>query len=177
MRPGYEGLFPITARSNAEERIFKDDGDYLVGLSVMAAAPLTIHMLCLMPTHYHLLAWVDEGWLSRSIHAINRKYAVAFNRRWKRHGHVFDSPTTTVPVVSEPHLLEVIRYIANNPRDPERWPYSSFPGTLGLRPQFSFVDDAFVTDLFASTEDLRHFAADRRSQEPGSANLVPGSRP
>ena len=176
MRPTWEGVFHITARSNAEERIFRDDGDYLLALTILASAACRIHLLCLMPTHYHLLATVGDGELSSTIHRINRSYATAFNRRWRRHGHVFDSPTTTKPVVSEAHLLEVIRYVANNPKDPEGWPYSSYGGTLGVRPQFSFFEDELVKELFSSLDDLGIFVADRRMQEPGSANQVPGLR-
>ena len=136
MRPNHAGLFHVTARSIAEEHIFRDDRDYLAGIQLLAELSsegfLVCHGLCLMPTHYHLLATFEEGMLKRSIHRLNRRYAVGFNRRHKRRGHVFDSPYVSVEVVDNAHWQWIDTYIAENP--PRRpWPWSSYDS------QFSFV--------------------------------------
>ena len=102
-----------------------------------------------MPTHYHLFGWFEDNMLSTAIHRLNRRYAVAFNGRYKRRGHVFDSPFTSTEVTSEQHAYHLPDYIAENP--PRRpWPWSSYDATFD-----------FVTPLPWFER-----------QRPGSANQV-----
>ena len=121
-------MYHVAARSNAEERIFRDDQDFVAGISVLAELVrdglLVCHQFCFMPTHYHVLATFDHDALSPAIHRLNRRYASAFNRRHQRRGRVFDGPFAAVPILEEAHFVQVQDYIADNP--PRRpWPYSS----------------------------------------------------
>ena len=65
-------------------------------------------------------------------------YARYFNYRYKASGHVFQGPYEAEPVVTDEHLLESQRYIANNPVNaglcerPEDWRWSSYRATAGL---------------------------------------------
>jgi hypothetical protein len=83
-------------------------------------------------------------------------YAGAFTARHRRRGHVFDSPSVSIPVATEEHFQTLAASLAHNPRDPYAWPRSSFPGAVGDRPPFSFVDDAYVRG-FGSAAALRRF--------------------
>jgi putative transposase len=137
MRPTHEGFFHVTARSIAEEHIFRDDRDYIDGIQIIAELVtekfLVCHALCLMPTHYHLVGWFEEKMLTPTVHRLNRRYARGFNRRHGRRGHVFDSPCRTVEIVTEAHGFRLPDYIAENP--PCRpWKWSSFDT------DFSFVE-------------------------------------
>ena len=134
-RDRFAGLYHVTARSNAEEHIFRDDRDYLAGIQILAGLVggrlLVCHQFCFMPTHYHLLATFQEAQLSGTIHRLNRRYASGFNRRHGRRGRVFDGPFASVPVIEQEHLLWVTKYIADNPsRRP--WPYSSADDDFGF---------------------------------------------
>jgi REP element-mobilizing transposase RayT len=136
MRPTHAGFFHVTARSIAEEHIFRDDRDYHAGVQLLGelatASFFDCHGFCLMPTHYHLLAWFEEDMLKKAMHRFNRRYAGGFNRRHHRRGHVFDSPYTSVEVVAESHAFHLPDYLAENP--PYRpWPWSSFDA------QYTFV--------------------------------------
>src|SRR5579862_3091955 len=108
MRPTHAGLYHVTARSNAEEHIFRDDRDYHAGVQIIAelatAGFFRCHAFCLMPTHYHLFAWFDDERLTPTILRLNNRYATGFNRRHNRRGHVFDSPTTVVEVIDQAHF-------------------------------------------------------------------------
>ena len=137
MRATHAGLYHVCSRSNAEEHIFRDVRDYHAGVQIigeLAGKELFVcRAFCLMPTHYHLLAWFEDDVLSTAMHRLNRRYATGFNRRHSRRGHVFDSPFTSVPVEREAHYLWLDEYIANNP--PRRpWPWSSYDA------EFSFVE-------------------------------------
>jgi hypothetical protein len=116
---------------------------------------LRCHQFCLMPTHYHVLATFEEDALASCIQLLNRRYAGRFNRRRGRRGHVFDSPYAAVPVIENEHLFNVVPYIARNPADRATHPWSSYPGSIGLREPFSFVDDGFLVAAYGSRAQLQ----------------------
>ena len=64
-RPQHAGTFHVSARSSAEERIFRDDRDYVALIHELAALVrdnlAELHELCVMPTDYHLLGTFDEA--------------------------------------------------------------------------------------------------------------------
>ena len=162
----------VTARSNAEEHIFKDTGDFVTGVTLLgkfvAEGHAVCHAFCFMPTHYHLLGTFENA--TKFVHAFDR--AVAFNRRYKRRGHVFDSPPSLTPIESESHLRRVMRYIALNPPEPERWPYASYPGLIGVSPPFAFVDPSATLELIGSVDDFRRYVDEGR--EAKDLNQVAG---
>jgi hypothetical protein len=154
----------VTARSIAEEHIFKDSGDYATGIRILgdlvSEQLVVCHAFCLMPTHYHLYGTFDD--VPRAIHKLNRSYAVAYNKRYRRRGHVFDSPYKSLEVTTERHYFALPRYIALNPENPETWPYSSYPGLIGRGQAFSFVDPQPILDAFGSIGAFRAFVDDGR---------------
>jgi REP element-mobilizing transposase RayT len=134
-RPTHAGTFHVTARSSAEERIFRDDRDYVAIIHELAALVRNdlaeLHELCVMPTHYHLLGTFREGGLSDAIHRLNRRYASGFNRRHSRRGKVFDSPFGAVEIQDDVHDRWLDIYLAENP--PRRpWPWSSADADFGF---------------------------------------------
>jgi REP element-mobilizing transposase RayT len=136
MRQKHAGTFHVTARSIAEEQIFRDDRDYHAGVQILAELTterfFVCHEFCLMPTHYHLVASFEAEMLTPAIRRLNKRYATGFNRRHGRRGHVFDSPFVSVEIQTEQHAYRLPDYIAENP--PYRpWPWSSFDAA------FSFV--------------------------------------
>jgi REP element-mobilizing transposase RayT len=151
-----EGLYHVAARSNAEEHIFRDERDYIAGITILAdlvgADLLECHEFCFMPTHYHLLASFEAGGISKALQRLNRRYAGGFNKRHGRRGRVFDSPYASVLVEDDRHLLWLARYIANNPSS-RPWPYSSHDS------YFSFVDPTPLIDAFGSERRWREFAS------------------
>jgi len=164
----------VAARSIAGEHIFKDIGDYTTAIGILAGLVadgfLACHAFCFMPTHYHLYATFDD--VSTTIHKLNRRYAVAFNRRYRRRGHVFDSPFARKPVEHEWQARRLAAYIALNPPNPEQWPFASYPGLIGARPAFSFVDPSPILDFFGSIDVFRAFVDETRRAE--DVNPVPG---
>src|SRR4051812_28462787 len=157
----------VAARSIAEEAIFRDGGDYATGIRILAglvrSRHLQCHAFCFMPTHYHVLGTFED--VSTAIHRLNRAYAVAYNGRYRRRGHVFDSPFSRTPIESARQARNTVAYIALNPEDPEAWPYSSYVGAIGLRDAYSFVDPALTLELFGTTGTFRDFVELRRERK------------
>ena len=134
--------------------IFRDDRDYERMLKYVATGVerfgLTLHSYCLMPNHFHLLVELTEENLGRGMLVLNGSYARYFNWRHKQEGHVFERKYHREPVLTDEHLLQTIRYIANNPVEadlcthPAEWRWSSYRATAGLAPVPSWLAVDFV---------------------------------
>jgi putative transposase len=68
-----------------------------------------------MPNHVHILVRTGREPLSRVMSRILTGYAVSFNRRYKRTGHLFQNRFKSILVEEEPYLLQLVRYIHLNP--------------------------------------------------------------
>jgi REP element-mobilizing transposase RayT len=70
---------------------------------------------CIMDNHVHLLLKSDLDNLSKFIIKINTKYAMKYNYIYDRIGHVFQDRYKSEAIHDEIYLLNVVRYIHNNP--------------------------------------------------------------
>ena len=131
--------------------LFADPDDYLFRLGQLSEGvrdgDVACHAYCLIGTHEHLLLAFEDDTISRVMQRLNRNYAVFFNGRHGRKGHVFDARYFSKRMESDAHLLQTFRYIALNPERhgaarAETWSWASYPGLIGLRPQPAFVDSA-----------------------------------
>ena len=93
--------------------------------------------ICLMRTHYHLILSVEDGVLPRGMHALNFRYACAFNQRHDSRGHVQAARYGSRRIEDDDALMYAFRYVARNPveaglcADPADWPWSSYAATIG----------------------------------------------
>jgi putative transposase len=166
-RPTAAGLYHVAARSQRDDKLFRDDADYLRFESemrlIVGAGTWRCISACALPTHYHLLLDVGEGVLSRSVGRLNQRYASAFNARYERRGHAFSERFLCVPVASDEHVLTVYRYIAMNAAKiglcakPEGWRWSSYTTLIGQGDRFSFADPALVVQLCGGVDRVRRF--------------------
>lgn len=117
-----EFFFHVTARGNNRQDIFQTDIDKLDYLRRMSEAfsSFMIRLLayCLMTNHLHLLVQdVRGGALPSAMQRLQGGYAQAWNRRYKRSGHVYGERYHAEPVSSESHLVAGSCYIHDNPRE------------------------------------------------------------
>jgi REP-associated tyrosine transposase len=116
---------------------------------------------CLMGTHYHLIVEVEDDVLPVAMHSLNLGYARGFNKRHRLKGHVLFEPYGAGRIRSDASLVARFRYVARNPvraglcKSAADWPWSSYPGTVGLTEPFSFVDAEPIVRLFADLSELR----------------------
>lgn len=68
-----------------------------------------------MDNHVHLIVKGEISNLSRAIKRLNISYAMKFNKKADRVGHVFQDRYRSEVIVDEPYLLHVTRYVHNNP--------------------------------------------------------------
>ena len=62
-------------------------------------------------------------------------------------------------------MIQLPRYIALNPKNYETWPFGSYPGLIGLRESFSFVDPAPILETFGSVAAFRAYVDEGREVE------------
>ena len=69
----------------------------------------------LLDNHFHLLLMPTSETLSRFMRRLLTGYAVSFNLRHQRSGHLFQNRYKSIVCDSDAYLLELIRYIHLNP--------------------------------------------------------------
>ena len=130
--------YHVLNRGNGRNTVFHKDGDYGAFLKLLneANARHSMRLLgfCLMPNHFHLVAWPrEDGDLSRWMHWLSTSHVRRYHRHYKTSGHVWQGRFKAFPVQSDNHLLTVLRYVERNPvrstaipvRKAQNWPWSS----------------------------------------------------
>lgn len=174
-------LYHVTSRGNARASIFLDEGDRRQFLKQLACVVSRFgwlcHAFCLMGNHYHLLLETPRANLSRGMRRLNSVYALAFNRRHRRLGHLFQGRYRAILVEREPHLLELARYVVLNPvrvrlvATAAEWPWSSYRATVGSASCPSFLTRDWILAQFgnehhSAQERYRRFVSEGLGQEP-----------
>lgn len=68
-----------------------------------------------LSNHAHLLVRTGTTPLAGVMRWLLTGYAVSFNKRHKRAGHLFQNRYKSIPCQEDPYLLELVRYIHLNP--------------------------------------------------------------
>jgi putative transposase len=134
----------VMARGIEGREIFKDDQDRKLFLGRLAIVLDESQTQCyawsLLPNHFHLLLRTSQTPLSKVMRRLMTGYAVTFNRRYKRSGHLFQNRYRSIVCEEDPYLLELIRYIHLNPlraglvknlKELDKYPWSGHAAILG----------------------------------------------
>jgi len=113
------GVFHIICRGIERRKIFLDNEDRINFLSRLESSLSKSKFQCfawaLMPNHFHLLVLSGDRPLSELMRRLLTGYAVSFNRRHLRVGHVFQNRYKSILCQKDAYLLELVRYIHLNP--------------------------------------------------------------
>jgi len=151
-------IYHIMVRSISELVLFKEDEDKLKYLSLIRKYQLKyifkVYGFCLMDNHGHLLIDVNGADISRIMHSINFCYAQYFNRKYKRHGHVFQDRFKSKIVTDDKYLITLSAYIHNNPSDIsgynsklEEYRFCSLKDYIKNNNEFEILDKSFLGDI------------------------------
>ncbi len=95
--------------------IFRDDQDrqaFIDRLSPLVKSTKTrILAWALMANHIHLLIFSGAQGISQFMRRLLTGYALYFNRRHRRRGHLFQDRYKSIVCQEESYLLELVRYI------------------------------------------------------------------
>jgi len=113
------GFHHIINRGVARNNVYKCDEDKEKFLEILCKAckayRVNIHDYCLMDNHYHLLIETSSKNLSLFMRQLNANYAIYFNKKYKRIGHLWQGRYKSWYIVNETYLYELFRYIEQNP--------------------------------------------------------------
>ena len=174
-----DSYYHVYSRGTNQDTIFRDDGDYAVFLNLfkryLSDSPVQdqqgreylwlhdqIELLayCLMPNHFHALVYQTEpGAITRLFKSTLTAYGMYFNRKYMRHGPLFQSRFRASIITSDVYLQHISRYIHLNPKNYRRWPFSSLP-YYQARQHAAWVSPDRILELFASSEEYMDFLAD-----------------
>ena len=114
------------------------------------ASSKTVQLIgfCIMPTHIHLiLKQYQKDGISGYIEQVLKSYSKYFNKKYNRHGPLFESRFKNVHVETSEQFLHLTRYVHLNPvsislvKDPIDWDYSSYKQYLGILPEEDAICD------------------------------------
>ncbi len=112
-------LHHVIVRGIERRPIFLDDQDRTFFLQRFSALLQQTQTDCLawslLPNHFHLLLRPGAAGLSTFMRRLLTSYAVTFNLRHQRSGHLFQNRYKSLLCEEESYFLELVRYIHLNP--------------------------------------------------------------
>ena len=112
-------LHHIMVRGIDRADIFRDDEDrhgFLKKLEeLIVISKSQVYAWTLMTNHVHILYKSGEKGISFVMRRLLTWYAIYFNRRHKRSGHLFENRYKSILCEEDQYLLELVRYIHLNP--------------------------------------------------------------
>ena len=170
----------VMARGIERRKIFRDDKDRVSFLERLALILEETQTQCyawaLIPNHFHILLRNGPTPLSKVMRRLMTGYAVTFNGRHKRRGHLFQNRYKSVICEEDPYLLELIRYIHLNPlraklvhdlKGLDKYPWTGHSAILG-RGKNSLLPDQ------TQNPEVRN---QRTPNQPGKPNSAKESTP
>lgn len=167
----------VIVRGIERRDIFADDADkarFVARLSELLTKSSTkCFAWSLMPNHFHLLLMPTRVLLADTMRRLLTGYAVYFNRKYQRSGHLFQNRYKSILCEEELYFLELIRYIHLNPlraglvADMEaldRYPWSGHAALLGNQTmagqELNEVLARFAKTRVRAQHGYRQFVAD-----------------
>lgn len=163
--PGY---YHIINRGVEQRVVFKEEADYEYFIELLCFHSknytIIVHSYCLMSNHYHLLIGIEKENLSKFMRQLNSDYAVYFNKKYKRTGHLWQGRFKSWYVTDDAYLYTLILHIEQNPlkahmvKTVEEYPYSSAHHFLDKESTNECLKNSWVTESYqGDTEAIKAF--------------------
>lgn len=114
------GIYHTIMRGIDKQNIFYDDADRILFMSLLEKYLKKYHIddfaYVLLDNHVHLLIKDNSQKLSSFMQSLYSQYALKFNKKYDRVGHLFQDRFFSEPVEDDEYLLTVFRYILKNPQ-------------------------------------------------------------
>ena len=160
-----DAMYHIMSRSFSEVNLFKSCEDKEFYLKILkkysSMHHCSIYAYCLMDNHVHIYINPKGFDISTFMHCLNTSYVCYYNKKYNRHGHLFQGRFASRIVDSDKYSLTLSAYIHNNAKDikeyngrEEEYPYSSYGIYIGKRKdKYKLIDKSFILGHFS--KDIR----------------------
>ena len=159
-------LHHIIIRGIERRKIFRDDKDrdnFIDRLSVLLPETQTAcYAWAFIPNHAHFLFRSGIAGISTLMRRLLTGYAIYFNRRHKRTGHLFENRYKSILCEEDRYLLALIRYIHLNPirvgvmetvKDLDAYSWSGHSAVIGRESRL-WMDTEYVLLQFGDKAGL-----------------------
>ena len=170
-------LHHIMVRGIDKTNIFRDDEDkarFLERLGqTVTEGKCTVYAWALMDNHVHILFKSGKTGISTVMRKLLTWYALYFNRRYRRTGHLFENRYKSILCDEDNYLPALIRYIHLNPmranrvktiEELDRYPWSGHSAVMNKR-ECPWMDIDYVLLQFNDTTRKARNAYRRFAQE------------
>jgi len=153
----------VIIRGIERRKIFrnnKDRNDMMDRLAdLLPATNTTCYAWAFLSNHAHFLFRSGDAGLSTLMRRLLTGYAVNFNRRYKRHGQLFQNRYKSIICQEDIYLNELVRYIHLNPLRAKlvsninglnRYKYSGHSALIGKR-RCAWQDEKYVLSCFGKS--------------------------
>ncbi len=165
--------YHVMMRGNNRENIFVADEQkrfFLESLKKQEEDQLIdIAVYCIMDNHAHIIIKANLSDLAKAIKSINIRFAMNFNGKRDRIGHVFQDRYKSEAIDNDRYLLQVTRYIHNNPvkakmvKSPEDYYWSSYNEYIGENSTIKTQQKEFILGCF--NNDMAQFIAFHKQKD------------
>ena len=160
------GYLHLIMRGIGRQSLFEEHIDYQKFLSTLRKyaeeTRITVCAYCLMENHIHLLVKAEKNSASLFMKKVGVSYAIYFNKKYDRCGHLFQDRYLSEAIENEAYLFTAFRYILNNPAKAgicPAWAYEwssyRFFGEAG-----SFPDSSPFLGRIQNTAELKSFVSE-----------------
>jgi putative transposase len=160
-----DAWYHVMNRGRRGEDVFDSKNDYECFIAVLQEAielfALRVSAYCLMPNYYHLLVQTPNANLSRCMRHINGVYTQRYNRAHSLDGPLFRGRYKAIVVCEDDFLLQLIRYIHNDPVRSGRvnkaghYTWSSHKGYLSHAKKWNWLHKQVIFAMLAKQTKQR----------------------
>ncbi|NOQ22269.1 MAG: hypothetical protein GQ565_06430 [Candidatus Aegiribacteria sp.] len=165
MRPDWEdALHHIMARGIDGRTLFSNLSEYEDLRSrleqLVVELKFSVYAWVIMPNHLHLLIRTGPEPISLLMHRLLTGFAISYNRRHDRSGHVFQGRFKSILVQEENYFLKLINYVHLNPlkakvvnslEELDTYKWSGHPCLIG-KMECKWMKRDSVLEYFGDTE-------------------------
>lgn len=158
------GIYHVMTRGNGRNNIFIDKEDKEKYLRILhekkEESNYILYAYCIMTNHSHLVIRELNKPLPDIMKRINISYALYFNKKYDRVGHVFQDRYLSEPIEDDSYLLTAVRYVHNNPikanitNSLHEYPWSSYRDYIRGTDN-NLVDTEFILSFFSDDINKR----------------------
>ena len=158
-------VYHIIIRGIDKQNIFIEECDKYKFIDIIKETKgkynYEIYVYCLMDNHVHLVIYDKEQKISKIMQSIQISYAIYFNLKYDRIGHLFQDRFFSSKVETREYLKMVCRYIHQNPQKAgiakvDQYKWSSYKEYIGRN---KIINNEVVLSVFSenSKEAIEEF--------------------